>query len=105
MQRHYTTSLLVSMCSTKSRADSCASPIQTSTIALPYSNTSNKTVELGERCIVVCCDDKAKVPIGEPGFAVSTGVRGKKTIAPTDTTLVAADHDMTKASVTPSCNS
>ena len=40
--------------------------------------------------------------LGEPGFAVSTGVRGKKTIAPTDTTLVAADHDMTKASVTPS---
>ncbi|WAR27046.1 hypothetical protein MAR_012750 [Mya arenaria] len=61
-----------------------------------------KAVELGEKCIVVCCDDKAKVPIGEPGFSVSTGVRGKKTIAPTATTLVAADHDMTKASITPS---
>ncbi|WAR05310.1 hypothetical protein MAR_020679 [Mya arenaria] len=61
-----------------------------------------KAVELGEKYIVVCCDDKAKVPIGEPGFSVSTGVRGKKTIAPTATTLVAADHDMTKASITPS---
>ena len=48
------------------------------------------------------CDDKAKVPIGEPGFAVSTGVRGKQTIAPTSTTLVAGDHDMTKSSLTPS---
>ena len=48
------------------------------------------------------CDDKAKVPIGEPGFAVSTGVRGKQTIAPTSTTLVAGDQDMTKSSLTPS---
>ncbi|XP_033753308.1 uncharacterized protein LOC117336780 [Pecten maximus] len=48
------------------------------------------------------CDDKAKVPIGEQGFSVSTGVRGKQTIAPTSTTLVAADHDMTKSSLTPS---
>jgi len=46
------------------------------------------------------CNDKTKVPIGEPGFAVSTGVRGKQTIAPTSTTLVAGDHDMTKASIT-----
>ena len=48
------------------------------------------------------CDDKAKIPIGEPGFAVSTGVRGKQTIVPTSTTLVAGDHDMTKSSLTPS---
>ena len=32
MQRQHTTSILISMCSTKSRADSCASPIQTSTM-------------------------------------------------------------------------
>ena len=25
--------------------------------------------------VLLCCDDKAKVPIGEPGFGVSTGVR------------------------------
>ena len=47
---------------------------------------------------------KTKVPIGEPGFAVSTGVPGNKTIASTDTTLVAADHDMTKVSVIPYVN-
>lgn len=33
---------------------------------------------------------------------MSTGVRGKKSIAPTSTTLVAGDYDMTKSSLTPS---
>lgn len=54
------------------------------------------------KVVMVCCDDKAKIPIGEPGFALSTGVRGKRTIVPTSSTLVAADHDMTKSSLTPS---
>ncbi|XP_070559193.1 uncharacterized protein [Ptychodera flava] len=62
----------------------------------------NKATELKDRCVMFCCDDKAKVPFGEPGHAVSTGVRGKKTITPTGTTLCALDHDMTKASLTPS---
>jgi hypothetical protein len=61
-----------------------------------------KAVELGEKCVFVCCDDKAKVLFGEPGLAVSTGVRGEKTPAPSTTTISAADHDMTKASLTPS---
>lgn len=52
--------------------------------------------------VLVCCDDKAKVRIGEPGFAVLTGARGKQTIAPTSTTLESADHDMVKSSLTPS---
>ena len=61
-------------------------------------------VGLKSQCnlVMVCCDDKAKVPVGEPGFAVSTGVRGKRTIAPTSTTLESADHDMVKSSLTPS---
>ena len=33
---------------------------------------------------------------------MSTGVRGKATTAPADQTLVAMDHDMTNASLTPS---
>ena len=61
-----------------------------------------KAIELKENCILVCCGDKAKVPVGEPGASVSTGVRGKTSIVPTDTTLVALDHDMVKASLTPS---
>jgi hypothetical protein len=61
-------------------------------------------IDLKSQCnvVLVCCDDKAKVPIGEPGFAVSTGVRGKRTIAPTSTTLESGDHDMVKSSLTPS---
>ena len=51
---------------------------------------------------VFCCDDKAKVPIGEPGAPISTGVRGKKTIAQSCTTLAALDLDMSKCSLTPS---
>ena len=43
----------------------------------------------------LCCDDKAKVPVGEPNAPVSTGVRGKMTIAPVSTTLGAGRHDMT----------
>lgn len=61
-------------------------------------------IEMKEKCrlVMICCDDKAKIPIGEPGFAVSTGVRGKKTVTPTSVTLTAGDHDMTKSSLTPS---
>lgn len=48
-------------------------------------------------------DDKAKVDIGEPGLAISTGVRGKKSIVPMGFNLSALDHDMqSKGSVTPS---
>ena len=60
-------------------------------------------VEIGHHGAVFFCDDKAKVPIGEPGHVISTGVRGKKSIAPTSTTYAALDHDMqSKGSITPS---
>lgn len=61
-----------------------------------------KVVELKDHGALVFCDDKAKVPCGEPGLYVSTGVRGKKTPAPTSTTVAALDHDMTSCSLTPS---
>ena len=31
-----------------------------------------------DSCTMYCCDDKAKIHIGEPGAVLSTGVRGKK---------------------------
>ncbi|WAQ98046.1 hypothetical protein MAR_022419 [Mya arenaria] len=62
----------------------------------------SKLVELGPKALLLCCDDKAKVPVGDPGVPVSTGVRGKKTISPVAETLVACDHDMTKSSLCPS---
>jgi hypothetical protein len=61
-----------------------------------------KAIELRDHSMLMFCDDKAKVPIGEPGTPVSTGVRGRQTLAPSASTLAACDHDMTKASITPS---
>ena len=49
----------------------------------------------------IAADDKHKIPIGE-GVVTSTGVRNKKSIVGTNTTLVASDHDFTKLSLTPS---
>lgn len=54
-------------------------------------------------CCLLFCDDKAKVPFGEPGHVLSTGVRGRSSLAPTTTTYVAEDHDLHhKGSLTPS---
>ena len=61
-----------------------------------------KAVELKEHTALFFCGDKAKIPVGEPGSAVSTGVRGKKSIAPCSSTISSLDHDMTKSSITPS---
>lgn len=55
-------------------------------------------MELGNRGVILCCDDKAKVPTCDPGVSLSTGVRGKKTLVPTTTELVAYDH-ITKSSL------
>lgn len=62
----------------------------------------HRSVEQKSSSAVFFCDDKAKVPVGEPAAPVSTGVRGRMSIAPTSTTLGALDHDMHKASLTPS---
>ncbi|XP_062603864.1 uncharacterized protein LOC134265655 [Saccostrea cucullata] len=55
-----------------------------------------------ETCFI-CLDDKAKIDYGEPGLAISSGVRGKKSIVPVSTALCALDHDVaSKGSLTPS---
>ena len=43
-------------------------------------------------CVLLSCDDKAKVDFGEPGAVLSTGVRGKKRLIPTTSILGALDH-------------
>ncbi len=45
-------------------------------------------------CTLVFSDDKSKINVGELGALVSTGVRGKKTLAPVASDLSALDHDM-----------
>lgn len=50
---------------------------------------------------VLFIDDKAKIPVGEAGEPVSTGVRGRHSIVPSTSQLAALDHDMTsKGSIT-----
>ena len=70
--------------------------------AAQFKYFKEKAVEMASDTAVFCCDDKAKVPIGEPGAPISTGVRGKKTIAQSCTTLAALDLDKSKCSLTPS---
>ncbi|CAG2220390.1 unnamed protein product [Mytilus edulis] len=60
-------------------------------------------IKFRDCCKLLCIDDKAKIDFGEPGMAVSSGVRGKKSIVPSNVSLSALDHDLqTKGSVTPS---
>lgn len=61
-----------------------------------------RAVEEREIVAIFFCDDKAKIPVGEPDAPISIGVRGKKTLAPVSTTLAAKGHYMHKSSLTPS---
>ena len=45
-------------------------------------------------CVFISCDDKSKIDFGEPGHVLSSGVHGKKSIAPSNTTLVSLDHEV-----------
>lgn len=60
-------------------------------------------VKYRDMAAMVCLDDKSKVDFGEPGQAISSGVRGKKSIVATGSVLSALDHDVQqKGSLTPS---
>ncbi|WAR05775.1 hypothetical protein MAR_021144, partial [Mya arenaria] len=52
-------------------------------------------VKFRENSMFLCMDDKAIIPVGEPGIPISTGVKGHdKVLAPTEgPLLVATDHD------------
>ena len=47
-------------------------------------------------CVLLSCDDEAKVDFGEPGAVLSTGVRGKKSLIRTTSILGALDHDVSQ---------
>ena len=56
-----------------------------------------------EKVVFVSCDNKAKIDFGEPGAAISSGVRGKK--KSTIPILGALDHDINqKGSIIPTVN-
>ena len=51
----------------------------------------------------LCVNDKSKIEHGEPNHAISSRVRGKKSIVPVSTVLGALDHNInSKGSFTPS---
>jgi hypothetical protein len=51
-------------------------------------------VKLREDSVMVCLDDKAIIPVGEPGNPVSTSVRAhNRSLVPNNVKLVALDHD------------
>ena len=59
-------------------------------------------IEHTENCLFVSCDNNANFDYSEPGTALSTGVRGKKSLIPINSTLGALDHDANqKGSITP----
>ena len=59
-------------------------------------------IEHKENCLFVSCDDKAKVDYAKPGTALTTGVRGKKSLIPINSTLGVFDQNLNqKRSVTP----
>ena len=47
--------------------------------AAGFKYLKEKAIEMAPNTIFVCCDDKEKVPVGEPEVHVSTGVREKNT--------------------------
>ncbi|XP_045159314.2 uncharacterized protein LOC123524857 [Mercenaria mercenaria] len=61
-------------------------------------------VRFREESLFICLDDKAIVPVGDPGVPISTGVRGhNKVMTPASgPELVAADHDFHVAGLVPS---
>ena len=59
-------------------------------------------IKYREDSLFLSCSDKAKIDYGEPGYALSTGVHGRKSIVSTTFTLGALDHDGNqKGSLTP----
>ena len=52
--------------------------------------------------MLVSVDDKATVPVGEPGLPINTGVRGRRSLVPTESFVGALDHDFHLHGVVPS---
>lgn len=73
-------------------------------VSTQYQYLKDFAVRYRQRTIMVCLDDKAVVPVGEPGFPVSTGVRPhNRVLAPVDgAELVAGDHDYHISGLVPS---
>ena len=67
-----------------------------SLLQCPVKYIKERAIEQNQDCVLFFCDDKAKVPFGDPDHLISMS------IVPTTSTLSFLDHDMTRASITPS---
>ena len=72
--------------------------------AMLYKYLKHFAVKFRENCLMICLDDKATVPVGEPGKPQATGVRGhNRSLAPLDGPVLSAmDHDFHLAGIIPS---
>ena len=63
--------------------------------AMLYKYLKHFAVKFRENCLMICLDDKATVPLGEPGKPQATGVRGhNRSLAPLNGPVLSAmDHD------------
>ncbi len=73
-------------------------------VAVQFRYLKEFCVRFRDQAVFACLDDKSIVPVGEPGAAISTGVRGhNKVLAPVDgPTLTALDHDFHVCGLVPS---
>ena len=60
------------------------------------------SITVREYCVFVCLDDKHKIKVGEPGYAVAATERGRRVPVRVDERLQVGDHDFTKFSLIPS---
>ena len=72
--------------------------------AVQYKYLKHFAVKFKEHSLMICLDDKANVPVGEPGKPQATGVRGhNRSLAPVDGPILGAlDHDFHLAGIIPS---
>lgn len=73
---------------------------------IQYKYGKQFAVKYRENCIMVCADDKAVIPVGEPNHAVTSGVRAHNQSLglASGQPMVALDHDWKVAGVVSSVN-
>ncbi len=68
-----------------------------------YRYLKDMTIKYRDNCVFVCVDDKALIPLGEPGTPLASTARTKAAVVISNIPLMASDHDTnTKLKVTPS---
>ena len=59
-------------------------------------------MKLRNIALFVCIDDKHRIKVSEPGFALAAVEQGRQVIVSLNETFCVADHDFSKLSLVPS---